>query len=82
MGYLFIIIALLCGVTKGFCGKKTSGTLVNTSDAMMVNTVRMLACIFIGLAITAFQGDLESLSASPKFIAIAALSGIGPPHLQ
>ena len=77
MGYLFIIIALLCGVTKGFCGKKTSGTLVNTSDAMMVNTVRMLACIFIGLAITAFQGDLESLSASPKFIAIAALSGIG-----
>ena len=77
MGYLFVLIALLCGVTKGFCGKKTSGTLVNTSDSMMVNTVRMIACIFVGLAITAFQGDLSSLAASPKFVAIAALSGIG-----
>ena len=77
MGYLFISIALLCGVTKGFCGKKTSGNLVNTSDAMMVNTVRMLACIFIGFAIIAFQGEIYSLAASPKFILIAALSGIG-----
>lgn len=77
MGYLFVLIALLCGVTKGFCGKKTSGTLVNTSDAMMVNTVRMLACIFVGLAIVTFQGELSCLAASPKFIAIAALSGIG-----
>lgn len=77
MGYLFISIALLCGVTKGFCGKKTSGTLVNTSDAMMVNTVRMLACIVVGFAILAFGGDLASLAADPRLIAIAALSGIG-----
>lgn len=76
MGYLFIFIALLCGVTKGFCGKKTSGTLVNTSDAMMVNTVRMLACIFVGLAILLFGGDVSTLAASPKFIAVAALSGV------
>ena len=77
MGYLFITIALLCGVTKGFCGKKTSGIVVNTSDAMMVNTVRMSVCIFIGLAIATFQGELSSLAASPEFIAISALSGIG-----
>ena len=43
VGSIILCLALLCGVTKGFCGKKTSGTLVNTSDAMMVNTVRMLA---------------------------------------
>ena len=76
MGYLFIFISLLCGVTKGYCGKKTSGALVNTSDSMLVNTVRMIACIFIGLAITAVQGDLRSLAASPLFILISALSGI------
>lgn len=76
MGYLFVFIALLCGVTKGYCGKKTSGTLVNTSDSMLVNTVRMLACIFIGLFIVICQGEFSSLIASPKLIAIAALSGI------
>ena len=76
MGYLFVFVALLCGVTKGYCGKKTSGTLVNTSDAMMVNTVRMLACIFVGLAIMLFQGELSSLSASPTFLAVALLSGV------
>lgn len=77
MGYLFIFIALLCGVTKGYCGKKTSGTLVNTSDAMLVNTVRMLACIFIGFAILAFGGDIPSLYPSGKLILIALLSGVG-----
>ena len=76
MGYLFIAIALLAGVTKGFCGKKSSGTLVNTSDAMMVNTVRMLACIVIGFVIVIIQQDVSSLTADPKFILIAALSGI------
>jgi len=77
MGYLFIFIALLAGVTKGYCGKKSSGTLINNSDAMMVNTVRMLACIFIGLGIVVVQNDVGSLAADPRLIAIAALSGIG-----
>jgi len=76
MGYLFVAIALLCGVTKGYCGKKTSGTLRQSSDAMLVNTVRMLTCIFVGLVILVFQNDLSSLAASPKLLAIAALSGI------
>lgn len=76
MGYLFVFIALLCGVTKGYCGKRSSGTLVNNSDAMLVNTVRMLACIFIGFVIIAVQGDFGSLASSWKLVAIAALSGI------
>ena len=43
---------------------------------MLVNTVRMLACIFVGFAILAFEGDLSILAGSPQLIAIAALSGI------
>lgn len=76
MGYLFVFVALMFGVTKGFCGKKTSGALVNTSDAMLVNTVRMLACIFVGILITVLQGDIVSLVPTPAFILISALSGI------
>ena len=76
MGYLFVFIALLCGVTKGYCGKRSSGTLVNNSDAMLVNTVRMLACILVGFVIVAFQGDVGSLVPSWQLIAVAALSGI------
>ena len=49
IGYLFLGLALLCGVLKGYCGKRSGGTLVFASDALAVNTVRMLACILIGL---------------------------------
>lgn len=76
MGYLFVAIALLCGVTKGYCGKKTSGVLVNQSDAMLVNAVRMLACIAVGLVIVAVQNDFASLAATKKLILAAILSGV------
>ena len=39
LGYLFLALALLAGVIKGYCGKKSGGTLVLASDAMLVNTV-------------------------------------------
>ena len=43
IGYLFGGLALLCGVLKGYCGKRSSGTLVLASNALAVNTLRMLA---------------------------------------
>lgn len=76
MGYLFVAVALLCGVIKGYCGKKSSGTLVHSSDAMLVNTVRMIACILIGFAILAVSGELGSLRVSHEFLLISAVSGI------
>lgn len=76
IGYLFVALALLCGVIKGYCGKKSSGTLVHASDAMLVNTVRMAACIMIGFAILAFGGELTELAASPLLLLISAASGI------
>ena len=51
-------LALLAGVVKGYCGKKSGGTLVLASDAMLVNTVRMLACIIIGVALIALGNDI------------------------
>ena len=76
LGYLFLALALLAGVIKGYCGKKSGGTLVLASDAMLVNTVRMLACIIIGVALIALGNDWSSLSLDPTVIWISALSGV------
>ncbi|MBQ8849996.1 MAG: EamA family transporter [Clostridia bacterium] len=76
IGYTFLAIALFCGVTKGYCGKKSGGTLAYTSDALIVNTLRMALCILIGFIMVAVQGKMSELLASPKILGIAALSGI------
>lgn len=76
MGYLFLALALAAGVTKGYCGKRTSGYVNETKDAMLANTVRMAFCIVIGFAMIAIQGDIGLLKVSPLMLGIAALSGI------
>ena len=77
MGYLFIVLALLCGITKGFCGKKTSGVIEAFSDAMLFNAIRMLICIPIGLLFVWFYtGTLSSLRIDGTTLAISIVSGI------
>ena len=76
MGYLFLVFALLAGVTKGYCGKKTSGFLSGFRDSMMANMIRMGLCIVIGFLIVLFGGDLQALAPSGKLLLISALSGI------
>ena len=76
LGYLFLALALLAGVVKGYCGKKSGGTLVLASDAMLVNTVRMLACIIIGVVLIALGTEWSSLTLDPTVIWISALSGV------
>ena len=49
MGYLFVLIALLAGATKGFLGKRISNRVVTERQSAFVNTVRMLMCIAISL---------------------------------
>ena len=76
MGYLFLVFALLAGVTKGYCGKKTSGFLSGFRDSMMANMIRMGLCIVIGFLIVLFGGDLQALVPSGKLLLISALSGV------
>lgn len=75
-GYIFLAIALFCGVTKGYCGKRSSGTLTYSSDALLINVFRMLVCIVIGFIIVAVQGKLGQLIVSPTVLGISAISGI------
>ena len=76
IGYLFLGLALLCGVIKGYCGKRSGGALVLVSDALAVNIVRMLACIVIGLCAVMIGNGTEALAVSFEVLAISALSGI------
>ena len=76
MGYLFLIIALFAGVTKGYCGKKTSGYTNSFRDAILANTIRMILCTAIGLVIILASEGFSALKPSPEIILISALSGI------
>ena len=76
MGYLFLIIALFAGVTKGFCGKKTSFAITTTSDSMVMNVLRMGVCILIGFFFIVFSGELGSLKLESALLFPALLSGV------
>ena len=76
MGYIFLIIALMAGVTKGYCGKKTSGYTNSFGDAILANCIRMLLCIVIGFVLILAGGDLARLVPSGQMLWLSALSGV------
>lgn len=77
MGYLFLILALFMGLTKGFCGKKTSGTITTLRATMLFNFVRMLICIPIGfLFVLLYTHTASSLLIDQETLLISAISGI------
>lgn len=76
MGYVFLLISLFAGVTKGYCGKKTSSYTATLGSAVFANTIRMFLCIFIGFLLILATEDLRILIPSPRLLLISALSGI------
>ena len=77
MGYLFLGVALAAGVSKGYCGKRTSGAIVSNSDSMLMNLLRMVICIIIGAILTLAQDGVGALLPDSSLLMIAVLSGIG-----
>lgn len=75
MGYLFLLLALAAGATKGYCGKKTSGFVNEYKDAMLANSVRMIFCTLIGLCMVAFTEGIASLRINKTVFLISLLSG-------
>lgn len=76
MGYLFLSIALAAGITKGYCGKKTSFAIASDSDAMIMNVLRMILCIVIGFGLIAFTERLDILRIDGAVLLVTALSGV------
>ena len=76
MGYIFLSLALAAGITKGYCGKKTSGSVSTSSEAMLANLIRMVFCIAIGFCLLAVQGDLTGLKVDGRALLIMFGSGV------
>lgn len=76
MGYVFLAISLLCGATKGYCGKRTSGHTERITDAVYANLLRMLLCIVIGFFVVLFSGKQPALGVDAKTLAICLFSGL------
>lgn len=75
-GYLFLLLALLSGSAKGYCGKRTSSYVREYKDALFANFVRMLLCIVISFGLVCVQGNISQLAVSREILLIALLSGI------
>ena len=73
-GYLFLLMTLFFGTSKGFCGKKISGAVHGVRPALAFNALRMAFCVLIGLVILLITG--ETLAASGRMLGIAALNGV------
>lgn len=76
MGYLFLLIALLAGSTKGYCGKKTSAFVTKTSDAIFINFIRMFLCILIGLIMVFTEGNMSYMGINSRSLPIYLMSGV------
>lgn len=76
MGYLFLFIALLAGVTKGYCGKKTSGYTNGFRYAILANVIRMLICAVIGFILILATNELSNLVPNRNMMLISLISGV------
>ena len=76
MGYLFVIAATLCGLVKGFCGKKVSGFVKESRDAMLANSLRMILCILIGFFAVIITDGFGGFNVGGLGFFISMLSGV------
>ena len=75
MGYIFMVLALAAGLTKGFCGKKISGIVSTLKGVFYMNTMRMLICILVGFFIVVTDG-LSAFAADYETLLITFVSGV------
>lgn len=75
-GYIFLALALFAGCTKGYCGKKTSGFVEKSKDAVFISFIRMLLCVLIGAILIIAAKDTAFLIPDAKLMPIYILSGV------
>ena len=75
MLYVTVVGVLFCLTLKGYCGKRLSCFVRCTEDTCIFNSLRMLFCIFIGIAMVFAEGSQGFLLVEPGMLAVCALSG-------
>ncbi len=76
MGYIYLLISLISGATKGFFGKKVSAVVSGTRDAARTNLVRMVLCTLISVLLLLTGVEKASLVPDGAAIWIGILAGI------
>ena len=76
MGYLFLIISVISGATKGFFAKKVSDRTNGLKSAVISNLIRMVFCIPIGLLFILAEGNGINLLISYNDLLISAFGGV------
>ena len=74
VGYLFLFIAVLTGVAKGYCGKKTSKYVSSFTDGLILQSARLILCVIIGLCLFLFSNT--PLNIDSTILAISILNGV------
>ena len=75
MGYLFLIIALMAGTLKTYCGKNISKDVSTLKGTFYINMLRMLFCAVIGFLVVAVA-DVSSLRIDGATLLICIVSAI------
>lgn len=76
MGYFFLMISVLAGAAKGYCGKKTSNYVNSGRSMIFANIIRMILCSVIGVVLIFAGENMKYITWDIKILAISALSGI------
>ena len=76
MQYIFITGIIFFFTLKGYCGKRLSCYVNSPSDPYLFNFLRMLFCIFIGIALVFAEEALPFLKLELGMLAICAFSGV------
>lgn len=70
----YLLLAVIAGTAKGFCGKKLSGYVNSISESAAANIIRMIICCVIGAAMAFVKR--KSFALTPAELAISVFSGI------
>ncbi len=73
-GYIFLFLTVLIGVSKGYCGKKTSEFVNGITDGLILQATRLVLCVIIGICLFAFSNNTSQIDATILFISL--LNGI------
>ena len=75
-GYLLLAVSIAAGTVKGYLGKKTSVYAENETDAVFLNSVRILICALISGVLACVGGNIANIaSVEPGTIAVSAMNG-------
>ncbi len=74
IGYIFLFATVLIGVSKGYCGKKTSDYVTGITDGLILQAIRLFLCVVIGIILFAFSNTPFNVDIT--ILIISLLNGI------